>query len=346
MKIMPDKRSLLKRIQFFGGFNVIKFITRYEPKAIMYHRFSMAPEAGKVSVDEFDRQMSELRSAFNVLSMSAACDHLLNGRKLPANTIVLTIDDGYSDFYTIAYPILKRYGLPATLYITTDFIDGKCWLWPDIVSYIIDNTNLDVIQTETEFTGKISFSLRTRAERSAAWHNIINLCISVENGHRKQLIQSVLDNVEISLPAVPVAEYAPLTWEQLGDMAQHNIDIGAHTLSHPILSRLEPNEIDREIFGSKRRIEERISYTVCSFCYPNGQPQDINQYVKDAVANAGYTNASVAFYDHRSWEDIYAIRRYSGGNNYYRFKKIIHGSQLLGSRIKYLKSTIINDNHK
>ena len=100
-----------KTIDFFikvGGLKISKLLTKNYPKVLMYHRFSKNNEHGKLNLDIFNRQLKEVKDNFNVLSLTEVCEGLEHG-KLSQNTIVITIDDGYDDFYNYAYPLLKKY---------------------------------------------------------------------------------------------------------------------------------------------------------------------------------------------------------------------------------------------
>lgn len=317
-----------------GGFSLIKWLTRSQPKAIMYHRFCDSPEGDKVSADIFDRQMQVLKNGFNVIHMSQACEELNRNNKLPANTIVLTIDDGYRDFYKIAYPILKKYDLSATIYITTGFIDRKTWLWPDIISYIIDQCTNNSIYIYDNNSNKIYLSLKDEDEKSKSWHKLIRLCISMSDTRRRELISRIIKDVDVKVPKEPVEEYQPMTWDDIYELSCNNIEIGAHTINHPILSKLDKNELEFEVSGAKSRIEKIIGKPVSSFCYPNGQPGDLNDAVKSTVIRSGYSSAAVAYHDNQGWLDVYEIRRYSSSNSMYQFKKAVFGSQLLAAKFE------------
>lgn len=319
-----------------GGFTVVKWLTRKQPRAIMYHRFSDVPQDGKVPAAAFDRQMEELKSSFNVMHMAQAREELRRHNALPNNTVVLTIDDGYRDFYQIAYPILKKHSLPATVYITTGFIDRKTWLWPDIISYIIAHSPNETIGLDSRHSS-IQLPVNTEEAKTKAWDKLVALCLSVGDLERRELINQLMEDSNVNMPDEPVAEYEPMTWDEIRDLSGNGIDIGAHTVSHPVLSKVNPADLEKEILGAKTRIEKEIGKDVNSFCYPNGQPGDLNDRVKAAVIKAGYTSAVAAFYDSQGWSDLYQIRRYSANSSMYHFKKVIYGSQLLASKFESVK---------
>jgi len=89
----------------------------------------------------------------------------------------------------------------------------------------------------------------------------------------------------VELPEKAPDEYAPLTWEQIKEIASAGIEIGSHTLTHPILVRVNRERLRRELAGSKARLESVLDRRVDLFCYPNG---DWSREVRSEVARAGY----------------------------------------------------------
>ncbi len=309
------KGRIVRAACSLGGYRLARLLTGSCPRVLMYHRFSGVEESGKVSAAAFEQQMRELKENFNVQSLSGISGLIRQNTPLPPNTIAITVDDGYDDFYRIAYPILKRYGLPATVYITTDFIDGKLWLWPDKITYILNNTSADKMTLRLADGREIILSLLTAADRSGSWSMLIDYCLTLSDTERWSFIDNLGHELAVAINAKPVAEYAPMSWTAVRDISENGIEIGAHTRSHPVLSRLKGDRLWEEIHGSKKQLEEIIGRSVSSFCYPNGQPADYNDEVKRMVSNSGYSSATVAFHDKHGWQNPFEIRRYGVGDD-------------------------------
>ena len=131
------KQQLLKTIYNFGGFAPFHNLNQRKVLILMYHRFSVEPHPHKISREEFESHLIYLAKHNNVVSLDDVVNAKLKGEPLPSNTTVITIDDGYADAYDIAFPLLEKYKMPATLYAITDFIDGKIWLWTDLMRYLL-----------------------------------------------------------------------------------------------------------------------------------------------------------------------------------------------------------------
>src|SRR5687768_2649211 len=101
-----------------------RLLTRRTPKILMYHRFCERPNGIRMDVGTFERHLQYLRArAYRVMTLRDLCERLA-ANEVPPNAVVLTIDDGYEDFRQLAFPLLEKYGFPATLFVTTDFVDG------------------------------------------------------------------------------------------------------------------------------------------------------------------------------------------------------------------------------
>lgn len=269
----------------------------------MYHRFCSTEVVGghKVHQSLFRRHAERLARNFVVWSLESYFEARLNGERLPKNLAIITVDDGYRDFYEIAFPVLLEFGLPATFFPATDFVDGRKWLWHDILTFTLDKTPLEQLEIRTS-SSEFRLDLRNGSLRDAAWARLCDICVRESDTGKWELLRYLLNAAEVELPVQLPAEYAPVTWDQLSEMHDNSIEIGAHTRTHPVLSRMPREALESEIAGSKQLIEERLGTQVRSFCYPNGQPADVTKSVVDAVASAGFLGAVVTHRNPPSFE--------------------------------------------
>jgi Polysaccharide deacetylase len=155
----------------------------------------------------------------------------------------------------------------------------------------LPNTSMAVVFDSelSELGARLSRSVAS--ERDAWVYAITERSKKVPNIVRLEVLQKLENQLSVELPASPPAEYAPLTWDQVREMATNGIDFGAHTDTHPILSMLPIEEARQEITVSKRRIEEELRRPVLHFCYPNGKEIDLSKEVVAAIKSAGYKTA-------------------------------------------------------
>jgi peptidoglycan/xylan/chitin deacetylase (PgdA/CDA1 family) len=278
------KRAALRLFHSAGVLHAVRFRYRYGLRILMYHRF---PGDKNVLEQQLAHQCFHLRENYRVLSLTEASRYLLDREPFPVNAVVLTVDDGHRDFYTGAYPVFERYGVPVTVYVTTDYLDGRCWLWFDLIDFLMERTALPRV----ELPAAGILALATQADREASAETCKQACLRVTHQERIKLIQELPGLLKVALPGSLPEEWAPVTWAEVREMASHGVEFGAHTRTHPILSKLAgPDEVREEIEGSKHRVEEELNSEVLHFCYPNGSRADFEGMI-EPVRQAGFRTA-------------------------------------------------------
>ena len=218
-------------IILFVIFSVNFIRGNYVVPIVMYHSVNPNAKPEKkltVSTETFERQMHFLKSHhYNVLPLDSLAVLIKERKKIPPKTIAITFDDGYKDNYIYAFPILKKYNLPATIFIITDLIN--------------------------------------RADK--------------------------------------------LSWDEIKEMQNSGIiTFGSHTLGHKDLINIKSEQdLKRQIFDSKKILEEKLGCRVDAFSYPRG---GFNERIKQLVMQAGYKLA-VATNPGRKFanDDIFALKR-------------------------------------
>lgn len=251
----------------------------------MYHRFG---NADKVAT-HFNSQCAYIAKSYSVISLGEVASALRGERSLPDNATVITVDDGYRDFFDVAYPILREYRLAATVFLVTDFVDGKEWLWTDKLRYCIQRTRLPRVEITIPTGETIRFELNNEEQRSKAASVLNQVTKKLPDKARRGMIGQLPELLETELPKTAPSEYAPLTWKMIRRMSRDGFEFGAHTENHPILSRIE-SEVDlrQQIVRSKIRVEEEIGMPVSHFSYPNG---GFDERSLNVVRRAGFQSA-------------------------------------------------------
>src|SRR5215467_11789814 len=135
---MPRPKDLLLGLaRMSGAFALFRAMNRQRILVLTYHRFSDVPQVGRTSAATLSKQLDYLASHYTVLPLTTIECRLREGRPLPQSTAAVTIDDGYSDFHKIAWPALRRRNLPATVFVVTDFVDRKQWIWTDKLPFLL-----------------------------------------------------------------------------------------------------------------------------------------------------------------------------------------------------------------
>lgn len=252
----------------------------------MYHRvcpdkdsWSLAP----LSPRDFEKQLEYFRRNFELMSLDQLAQCIRRRRNLPEKAVVITLDDGYKDNYLYAYPLLKKYRIPATIFLSTGYVGNDRLFWYDEVRYIISSA--PVVQLRLEELG--SFSLRTEPARYRAGFIVSEKLKSLPDGRKNALIEELTSICRVSIPPGLGQDFV-LSWDEVRAMSKAGISFGAHTVNHPVLSNLPLQRAKWEIAQSKRDIEEQLGKEVTAFSYPNG---DLSPEIVRLVAESGFSCA-------------------------------------------------------
>ena len=338
MPMLNIKSRLVRLAGPIGGFQLCRGLSRAMPKILMYHRFSESAQPGFVHREAFDAQITYLKNNFNVVSLGDLVTQYREKKSFPANTIVITIDDGYKDFYETAFPVLKKHNASATFFVTTRFIDGDFWLWPDSVRYVLKNSdeiNLSVMPGDLEYKS----TQLTKNDKRFLWDMIVVYLLSITENEKKIWLTEFAKLQKVNLPDNPVEDYRAVSWDEVRELDDSDIEIGVHTQSHPSLGKLEGEQIQVEVLGSVEIIEKQIGHRPKSFCFPNGQPADYTEVVKESVEKAGCQSAVTAFYDEHLVDDLFELRRFNVSADWNYFLRSVNGVDVLAA--KYFKTNNI-----
>jgi len=311
-----------------GGYQAARLLTRHQPKILMYHRFSEDPSSTTVSRSGFERQLGIIKRWFNPMTLTQLAEAQAQ-RRVPKHAVVITVDDGYRDFYEIAYPLLHHYGVPATFFVTTGFINRDNWLWPDQVAWLLARRNANLGRRRIA-----ELELDMDRPRSELWQALIDRFLSVPNVDRLSGLAELERLCDVPLPTQAPDEYGASGWDQLKEMQQNGIEIGGHTYSHPSLGHMSREEVDQELALTTKLLNEHLGHGPRSFCYPNGTPEDYSGAIKDQVRKAGFTAAVTAFSDRYNVQLDYAWRRFVGTEEDFQFHKSLFGVEHLGNQLR------------
>jgi peptidoglycan/xylan/chitin deacetylase (PgdA/CDA1 family) len=274
---------------------------------LIYHRVLAAPDPllpGEVDAALFERQMGMLARHFTVLPLPEAVRRLREG-KLPARAAAVTFDDGYRDNFETALPILQRLGLPATFFIATGYLDGGR-MWNDTVIEAMRRAP----DREVDLTalGLGRYPTASAEQRRRAAQAVIAVLKYREPTERDRLAQAVADRVGAALP-----DHLMMTSAQVAALHGSGMEIGGHTASHPILSRLDPAAARSEIAAGRDCLEGLLGTRPRLFAYPNGKPgRDYQAEHVKMVRELGFEAAvSTAWGAASSGADLFQLPRFT-----------------------------------
>lgn len=255
---------------------------------IVYHRVLPAPDPfaiGAITEKEFAAQLQVLRACFRVVTPDRLVEELDAGGPRPG-TVCLTFDDGYKDNHDHAWPLLREYGLPATIFVATGFIGTPLKPWHDTVLAAFKHARKDRLDFPP--AGILGEDMAEVDRRSRLAFRVLGWLKRHGPRERDALIADLVK----ACGAPPEAETRlMLDWDEVRALHKGGIAIGAHTVNHPILSRLQPAEMEAEILGSRDAIEANLQAPARHFAYPNGQPGDFDEASIGIVRKLGFLSA-------------------------------------------------------
>lgn len=308
-------------------FPFIKRRRRRNCQILAYHRINDDGDRffPAISVKTFEQQMRVLADCFTVCPL----DELIERIKcddLPESAVAVTFDDGYCDNYTNAFPILKRYSVPATIFLATDVIGTGRQLWHDEVFAAFRETRVPELLDRG--LGNRTLPLTSLPTKLQAQTEILKYLWSLDRVAREMAIGRLRKALHVEETSERTARLM-LTWEEVSEMYRCGIQFGAHTGSHPALSKLKPEDARDEIRRSKSAIERVLSATVNTFAYPSGRPGDFTATSKALVEEAGFDCAlTTIFGNNEAGTDLYEMRRIAPWNE---------DAEIFGLRLEYYK---------
>lgn len=285
-------KNLLAVLFFYGGiFHLVRFFNNISGKRLTiltYHRVTdgqIEKIQGSlpylfVHVDTFEKQLRFLKRHFNVISFADLIAYE-QANSLPWNSLIITFDDGYEDFYHLAFPLLKKMNIKATLFLTTDMIGNnnfKPFWWDKAYYYFTKleelgaNNALDALDKETAF-----FFDQFRSNPS----HLFDVLTRQETIKNEVMLDEIKGKYQFDDDAL-IRENRMLRWEQVRAM-NDMIEIGSHTCSHANLNEIDEVQRIFEIRESKKKLEEMLGRKVAVFAYPAGNVDHMSvKLVKDA----------------------------------------------------------------
>lgn len=231
----------------------------------------------------FRREMELLADCFNVMPLHDAIQ-IMATQRMPPRAVCITFDDGYRSTHDLALPILRELNLPATVFITTGYV-GEGNMWNDRIVEAVRQLPCGLYDLRDLGLG--IHSIQTLHERKQAIHKLTENSKYLPSKTRLDISRKL----EILAGGVSNQGHM-LTREMICNLARQGIEIGGHTVTHPILTSLEDKSALDEIAGGKQQLEQIIGQPVRLFAYPNGKAEmDFDQRHVSMAKEAGFSAA-------------------------------------------------------
>jgi peptidoglycan/xylan/chitin deacetylase (PgdA/CDA1 family) len=242
-----------------------------------------------ISTRMLERQVDWLAKRFSIMSLDEIGAHLESGRPFVKPAAAITFDDGYSDGYHHAFPLLKRKGIPAAFFVVTGLVDtGR--------PQVFDRLYL-LLRLFHVYGMPLGLTVQRALESKGADTRNVNLRLApdepfsvmtaVLNAFPRGQVESAITALEeqVSFRKDLLNEVVPLSWNMIETMHRLGMTIGSHTKSHLLLTSESAETAARELVESKQALEARLNTSIQHFAYPDGR---FNPAVVQAVKHAGY----------------------------------------------------------
>lgn len=240
----------------------------------------------------FERHLDCIGRYFRFVSLDEIGMHVASGRPFDTPVAAVTFDDGYADNYEEAYPILKRKGIPAAVFVVTDLVGRPSWQVHDKLYHLVVKAFATWGDPRRELCGLMrtlglptEFIMRTRPATPMMTVSALLPELPMAD------VRRVMDGLEASVGNGFYDIPRTLDWAQIEEMHRGGITIGSHTKSHVSLPAESAETVTDELEGSKRQIERHLGEPITHFAYPGGQ---FTAPVINAVVQAGYRFAYTA----------------------------------------------------
>lgn len=237
-----------------------------------------------VTEKTFDMHMRFLKKHYHVISFEEflstfhsstssgqARNPLISQNEKPI--CVITFDDGWRDNYDVAFPILKKYELPATIFVTTDYIGSSAWFWPDRIKYYVAEGHGEDVAQVLHISDKGDVASRA-----------INVLKKLDAAPLKDALARIDEAVAIDMPQ----ERRMIDVQEMQEMQVKGISFGTHSCSHGLFNKLDAAAVVNELTTSKTALERLEIKPLAVLAYPNG---NYNDKIIRLVGEAGYQAA-------------------------------------------------------
>jgi peptidoglycan/xylan/chitin deacetylase (PgdA/CDA1 family) len=237
----------------------------------------------------FEAQMRFLRRAYIPVPLATIVEAVGRGEAPPAGTVAITLDDGYADNYHQAFPVLRALGVPATVYVVTETLDGGPSLWMAELRAAVMASHASLLRVE--IGGGYEFGLGDDLERQRSIKELTNVLVPVDAALRRRILATIRN--ELAVNGNADLSHSMLTCEQIQEMHDAGITIGAHTQTHSNMTLVSPEQARAEIGGSRDRLEALLGVPVRDFAYPNsgGRYPHCNEEVAAIIRQLGFRSA-------------------------------------------------------
>jgi peptidoglycan/xylan/chitin deacetylase (PgdA/CDA1 family) len=310
-------------------------LRRDGPVVLLYHRVAdppTDPQLLSVVPERFAEHLELISNTYEPVSLAGLVAAKGDG-EASARSVAVTFDDGYADNLLVAKPLLERSGVPATVFVASGYVGGRRLFWWDQLEQLVLRCGRLPSVVALEIGGDIQrwelgddatyafpraaeradwtvLDVHDPAPRQQMYRDLSVRLRALDEPARERLLEHLRSLAEPDCEAADEAP-RPLTHVELARLHESGlVDIGAHTVTHPLLTGLPPEQQQQEIVRGKSELEEILGRRISSFAYPYGARNDFDETTVSLVRQAGFDHACTSMPGRfRSSRDRFAIPR-------------------------------------
>jgi peptidoglycan/xylan/chitin deacetylase (PgdA/CDA1 family) len=309
-------RSLARSYSFrrnpSAGFPRLCLDSRAKFGILCYHSvgFGGVPVYSQLHPKKFEAQMRYLKQHYRIIPMRQLCRELREAHDVPP-TLAITFDDGYRDVYNHAFPVLRKYSIPATVYLIGRCMETGEAPWYDRIFLALQTARDSTLEVDLEYPRR--FELASSFDRLAAAWEIVCFLKSIPEPRRRAMCVEMEHRLPV--PEVELAERM-LNWKHVCEMHRGGVEFGAHTMTHPAVSRLQSSDFSEELARSKLLLEKGLGAPIEDFAYPFGKLEDMSEAAESFLRACGYRSAATTIEGFNSTgANPFALRRIQIGDD-------------------------------
>ena len=267
-------------------------LTRAGVPIFMLHRMSPDNDPQHAITPSYLRRCLQYLkdNNYTFLSMEDIFNAIREQQPLPNKSVAFTIDDGFIDQATLAAPVFAEFECPATIFLISGFVDNQIWPWYSQVEYIVTNCKVANIELNMPHNS-VNFATSTEKQKYHTSRMLLEQIKTVDWRHVPQILQDLSRVAQVSIPDSPPEDSKPMSWEMARSLEKSGIRFGPHTVTHPILARVDDQQSLNEITQSWQRLTQELAHPSPIFCYPNGQLSDFGPREINTVRDNGFIGA-------------------------------------------------------
>jgi peptidoglycan/xylan/chitin deacetylase (PgdA/CDA1 family) len=291
---MINKLESLARLSNRLGFTAILNNLPRKPglSILAYHRIGDSLKSRydrgvfTATTADFERQIHFLKSHYRVIGLREWEETVEQGRPPTSFGVMVTFDDGYLDNFRVAYPILKRHGIPATFFLPTAFVGSNLIPWWDSISYMVRESRTEILHIDYPQAHTFDLSMG----REIAIPKILRIYCMLENSDTARFMLELQERTGVEIPES--ADHRRfLDWKEAQEMMQNGMEFASHTHTHPVMSKLSLKQQLEQLQVSRNEIRDHLGLEVKSLAYPVGRPDCFSADTRSALRQSGYTTA-------------------------------------------------------